>query len=398
MLSTLLLRHVRAGLLAASIASVVVVLVSLPLKSPDDTMLNSLTVVIGVLTLGLAAGISWSILSKQWRGWLLYVILLVGVFLFISLIAVVAETQILEHFFFFAVPLSAIGIVITGILIPVLARVEVPQRWWTTLVAVLVALGLGIGLAGQGDEESGELFLPPRPVRSAALPALSQSPVRTAAATLTPAQTTVSGGDAQPAATRPAPTARPARTATPEPPELCSHTDGRCWIIGEGSEATFTVRERLVRLTLPNDAVVRTSQLSGEINLERPSVIDINLHSLHSDQRFRDRYMRNRMFQNSPIATFTVDDLGELPEGFVDGDEVAGQVTGTLSIRGVVVPLTFDLEVRDDGGVLNILGRTTFTWEQLQIPVPTARVVLWVADEVKVEILIQARLKGGEGG
>ena len=181
----------------------------------------------------------------------------------------------------------------------------------------------------------------------------------------------------------------------PEPPEACPHTDGRCWVVGTGSEATFTVRERLARLTLPNDAVVRTSQLLGEINLERPSVIHINLHSLHSDQRFRDLYVRTRMFPNSPVATVTFDELGEIPEGFFAGDDVAGEVAGVLSIRGVDVPLTFDVEVRDDGDVLNILARTTFTWEQLQMPVPTARSVLWVDDEVRVEVLIQARPKTG---
>ena len=109
-------------------------------------------------------------------------------------------------------------------------------------------------------------------------------------------------------------------------------------------------------------------------------------------------YIRNRMFPNSPVATVTFDDLGEIPEGFLAGDEVTGQVTGTLSIRGVEVPLTFDLQVRDDGDVLNILGRTTFTWEQLQMQVPTARVVLWVEDEVKVEVLILARPKIGSSG
>ena len=131
---------------------------------------------------------------------MLYVIQLVGVFVVISLIAVVAETQILEHFFFYTVPLAAIAFVITGILIPVLAGTELPQRWWTTPIAVLVALGLGIGLAGQGDEESGELFLPPRPVLSAAL------------------STTESSDAAQPTATRPAPTAGPA----PTPKEVTS--------------------------------------------------------------------------------------------------------------------------------------------------------------------------------
>ena len=398
MLSTLLLQCARAGLLAGSVASIVAVLVSLPLQSPDDALLNSVTVAIAVLAAGLAANASWSVFSDRERGRLLYAASLIGAFLVVTVVAVVAENQVLERFFSFSVPLAAIGLGTIGILTPMLERTQVPGLWWSTPVAVVVAFGLGIALAGQGDEESGELSLPPRPARSAALPASSPTSVTAAAAVPTqppaPASPTPAAGEtAQPTTARPASTARPTRTPTPEPPELCPYTDGRCWVIGEGSEATFTVRERLVRLSLPNDAVVRTSRLSGEINLERPSVIDINLHSLSSDQSFRDRYIRNRMFPNSPVATFTVNDLGQVPEGFFTGDEVMGQVTGTLTIRGVEVPLVFDLEVRDDGDVLNILGKTTFTWEQLQIPVPTARSVLWVEDEVKVQILVLARPK-----
>ena len=261
-----------------------------------------MTVAIAVLAAGLAADVSWSVFSDRERGWLLYAASLIGAFLVVTVVAVVAENQVLERFFSFSVPLAAIGLGTIGILTPMLERTQVPGLWWSTPVAVVVAFGLGIALAGQGDEESGELSLPPRPARSAALPALSPTSVTAAAET------------AQPTTARPASTARPTRTPTPEPPELCPYTDGRCWVIGEGSEATFTVRERLVRLSLPNDAVVRTSRLSGEINLERPSVININLHSLSSDQSFRDRYIRNRMFPNSPVATFTVNDLGQVPE------------------------------------------------------------------------------------
>ena len=402
MLNTLLLQRARAGLLAGSVAAIVAVLVSLPLQSPDDALLNSVTVAIAVLGAGLAAGVSWSVFSDRERGRLLYAASLIGAFLVVTVVALFAESQVLEHFFSFSVPLAAIALGMIGVLTPVLERTQLPGLWWSTPVAVVVAFGLGIALVGQGDEESGELSLPPRPARSAALPASSPTSVTAAAAvptqppapaSPTPAPTTAAGEAAQPTTARPTSTARPTRTPTPEPPELCPYTDGRCWVIGEGSEATFTVTERLARLSLPNDAVVRTSRLSGEINLERPSVININLHSLSSDQSFRDRYIRNRMFPNSPVATFTVDDLGQVPEGFFTGDEVMGQVTGTLTIRGVEVPLVFDLEVRDDGDVLNILGKTTFTWEQLQIPVPTARSVLWVEDEVKVQILVLARPK-----
>ena len=61
-----------------------------------------------------------------------------------------------------------------------------------------------------------------------------------------------------------------------------------------------------------------------------------------------------------------VDALG----GVVDGDlahvrthfgRFTRQVSGSLNVNGGDFPLTFDLEVRNDGDVLNILARTVFT-------------------------------------
>ncbi len=40
--------------------------------------------------------------------------------------------------------------------------------------------------------------------------------------------------------------------------------------------------------------------------------------------------------------------------------------------------------------MLNVLGRTVFTWDQLQIPVPTVRIVVSVEDEVSVRLLLVA--------
>ena len=164
------------------------------------------------------------------------------------------------------------------------------------------------------------------------------------------------------------------------------------FVIGEGSEATFTVEEQLSRLPLPNDAVVRTTAISGELHLDgRPSVIRIDLHQLSSDQRLRDRYVRDRMFPNDPIATFAVTELGQLPDGFTDGETVTGPVTGLLTLRGITVPLSFELEARDDEDVLFGLGRTTFTWSDFEMRPPNIAGRIQVKDEVTVEILLAAR-------
>lgn len=164
------------------------------------------------------------------------------------------------------------------------------------------------------------------------------------------------------------------------------------FLIGEGSEATFTVEEQLSRLPLPNDAVVRTSAISGELHLDgRPSVIQIDLHQLSSDQSLRDRYVRNRMFPDDPIASFAVTELGPLPDGFTDGETVTGPITGLLTLRGITVPLSFELEARDDGDVLFVLGRTSFTWSDFEIRPPNIAGRIQVTDEVSVEILLAAR-------
>ena len=166
------------------------------------------------------------------------------------------------------------------------------------------------------------------------------------------------------------------------------------FVVGEGSEATFTVEEKLRSLPLPNDAVVRTDALSGEVHLDgRPSVIQIDLHQLESDQSRRDQYIRGSMFPNHPTATFTVNDVGLLPSGFEDGQEVVGQITGELNIRGVQVPISFDLEGRDDGDVIFILGRTSFVWSDFGMRAPSISRFVQVTDDVTTEILLALRPK-----
>ena len=93
--------------------------------------------------------------------------------------------------------------------------------------------------------------------------------------------------------------------------------EGVTFVVSEGSEATFTVTEKLASLSLPNDAVMRTMSISGVVRLDGgASVFEIDLHSLSSDQANRDRYVQTRMFGDHPTATFTVPGVLDVPEGF----------------------------------------------------------------------------------
>lgn len=194
-------------------------------------------------------------------------------------------------------------------------------------------------------------------------------------------------------ASAPAEDAGPAATATEpaeEPQErLAGEVEGIVFVVGEESEATFTVEEQLARLTVPNDAVMRTNALSGEVRLDGGAfAVEIDLSTLSSDQGFRDRYVRTRMFGSNPTAVFAVPGAGDIPAGFGDGETVTTSVMGTLTLLGKEFPLSFEIEARDDGHTVFVLGRTQFTWEELEVPVPQVQSVVWIADEVRVEVLL----------
>lgn len=156
---------IRAGLVAGSIAAVAAAGASLPLHSPHDALLNTGSVVIGALAVGVAAGTLWRVTPDR-RGSLLRfaIIWVIGLGAIVA-VAVGAETRI-DRSVSFVIPLAVIVVMVTASLTPPLAKVPVLRAWWVTPAAVLVALSVGIGLAGQGDQESGRLELPPRSVNT----------------------------------------------------------------------------------------------------------------------------------------------------------------------------------------------------------------------------------------
>ena len=267
--------------------------------------------------------------------------------------------------------------------------------WFGRVVALSAMLVLLVAACGEDPTPTPAPTEPPPPTATPQ-PTATTPPDPTAtpappAATDAP-QPTSTSAPPPPTATTAPPTATTA-PAEPEPvaDRAIGEVEGVTFVVGMGSEATFTVNEKLASLSLPNDAVMRTGALAGEVHLDgRPSVITIDLHQLSSDQARRDRFVRERMFPNDPIATFTLLDAGPLPDEFTSGETAAGEITGELEIKGFRAPITFEIEARDDGDVVYILGRTIFTWDQLDIPPPNLPFVQ-VKDEVHVEILIAAR-------
>ena len=380
-----------AGLTAGAVAAIIAALVSLPLHSPVDSVFNSATVAVACLVLGLISGVLYRRLGER----PLLINGMLGVLFVIVLVVAFVGNTLLDRFLSFVLPLAAIAFVVCAMLTPVLAsyfnRPGIGWKSWAPAsVAVIAALVVGFGLITQGDAESGELSLPPPPSGSRPTSAPPTAvPTNTAVpspmpATKAPAQT------AAPATTPTAAPVEPKATAVAETPQ--PEGEAQAFVIGEGSEITFTVEEELGRSPIRFNAVISSTGLTGTVNLDgQPSVVTLDLHSLESDQNFRDQYIRSRMFPDTTEAVVTVDEIPELPQSFFEGEEASGQLDGSLQIGEKVTPLVFDVTARNDGNAINILATTTFTWEQLGLSKPTARSVVYLADEVGVQVLLVAQ-------
>ncbi len=149
------------GLIGGAVAAVVAVLVSLPLHSPNDALFNTLAVAIASLVVGAVAGAFWTLLAGGRSPRLRFAVVWLIAFVVVIGILFGMDTQ-LDRSVSFGVPLAAIIFGVVGLSMFLEAYLGPLGSWRVATVAVVVALALGGPLATQGDQESGELSIPPR--------------------------------------------------------------------------------------------------------------------------------------------------------------------------------------------------------------------------------------------
>lgn len=350
------------GIIPAAIAAIVGALVSLPLKSPDDAVLNSGTVTIGALIAGLAIGTAWAAFGARPA---VYAGIVAAAFVAALAFCGIFESQ-LSGSFKYMLPLAVIVFAIVGVLTPFAARLLAEPRLQIggSAAGLVAALALGLALAGQGDAESGRL----------SFPEAKSTPVATAAETTAPGET-----PSTPSSSGSAVTAADVQGVT-------------YVVVPDESQLTYTVVEKLAILPNESEAVGSTGSLSGEVHLDgQPSTISVDMSTLTSNQDRRDGYVRDRIFNTDPTVTFVVDDLSGLPTSYQPGDTVSLTVTGTATVRGVSKPITFTVDGKFDGDELQLLGTTDFAWADFNIDPPNIQNIVQVHDDVHIEVLIIAR-------
>jgi polyisoprenoid-binding protein YceI len=160
------------------------------------------------------------------------------------------------------------------------------------------------------------------------------------------------------------------------------------WAIADGSEAGYRVREKLAFLAAKNDAVGRTSAITGSaestgdgdaLTITKAS-FKIDVSTLTSDQDRRDQRIRSIGIESDrfPTATFTLAEPIALTKTKVDA-------TGDLTLHGVTKRVTIPLQVRQSGSTLEAVGSLSFPWGDFGMTAPSVAGFVNVEDTATLE-------------
>ena len=165
-------------------------------------------------------------------------------------------------------------------------------------------------------------------------------------------------------------------------------------VAAEGNEARYRVREQLLHHDLPNDAIGRTSAITGGITLNADGTIDtaaskitIDVTSLKSDQERRDGYVQHRILETAqyPSVVFTPTAFQGAKLPLSASGSQSFDVSGLLTVHGVTRPTVWHVTAQSKNADVTGTGSTQFTFEDASLAQPHVPVVLSVADTIKLE-------------
>ena len=182
------------------------------------------------------------------------------------------------------------------------------------------------------------------------------------------------------------PTQKPSKVVAP--PTLL-----RFLVASTGNEARYRVREQLVGVDLPNDAVGVTHDITGLLVVDAKgtvvgdsSRIVVNLTNIKSDKDRRDGYIKHRTMETDKYPTVEL-----APKSFLGLTAKPGAapsvftLVGDLTVHGVTHPTTWKVNARGEGSDIVGTAATAFTFKDFALEQPRVPVVLSVQDTIKLE-------------
>jgi polyisoprenoid-binding protein YceI len=196
-------------------------------------------------------------------------------------------------------------------------------------------------------------------------------------------------------------TATATATATPTATATTTTTSAGAWTVTDKSKATIRVREQLVGVSLPSDAVLTASGANGSFELNSDgtftsgSKITFALTTLSSDERDRDNFIKNDTLgvRQFPTAEFVPTKTSGLSIPLATSGTFTFTLTGNMTIKGKTKEVTFDVTAKRDGGDLTATATANPSWKFGDFGMTAPSVpfrVLSVTDEIRAAIDIVA--------
>lgn len=168
-------------------------------------------------------------------------------------------------------------------------------------------------------------------------------------------------------------------------------------ISAEDSQARFEIDEEL--RGSPNLVVGTTGEVAGQVRFDPAdlstaeiSEIVINARTFATDSGRRDRAMRSAVVLDSgsdefELMTFQPRSVDGLPDQAEVGDQLSFTVTGDLTIKGVTMQTTFDVEATwSSEDSLEGIASTTVDRTDFGIGIPNVPSVANVSEEVVIAL------------
>jgi polyisoprenoid-binding protein YceI len=195
--------------------------------------------------------------------------------------------------------------------------------------------------------------------------------------------------------------ATPTATATATPMAAGTVASTGAWTVTDKSKATIRVREQLVGVSLPSDAVLTTTGAKGSFALNSDgtfasgSKITFDLSTLTSDERDRDNFIKRDTLQVSqfPTADFVPTKTSGLTVPLPTSGTFTFTLTGNMTIKGTTKEVTFHVTARRDGSDLTATATASPSWKFGDFGMTAPSVpfkVLSVTDEIRAAIDIVA--------
>ncbi len=208
--------------------------------------------------------------------------------------------------------------------------------------------------------------------------------------------------------TKTAPTPPPATTAS-EPEEAPTAEGSRKFVIDPAeSQASYIVNEEFFAGALDKlgieagqKVVVGTTPgVTGyiQINPNKPDLLEaaqvtVDMAGLKTDQNRRDEWLREHAIESDffPEAVFTAVSATGLPETITEGETVAFQLNGDLTVRDVTKNVTFEVTAVLTGDTLQGTATLPLNMTDFGIDPPSFANTLTVADAFTIEVTLTAR-------